>query len=371
MPVAAYRLFFDNAPAEQERLGQFSEISVDQAIGMASEAELRLPVATDGGGLWSGQEEDFVQPFRRVRIEVRVGDGEFVALIDGPVVASRFELKAAPGRSNMTLVVHDDSVLLNREEKVASFEDMAAHEIAESLIAEHGLSPEVDATPTSGSALTRFVVQRGTNMQLLRQLARRHGMWTYVRPGPAVGESVGVFARPTFEPGDLPELLLLGPDRNIGNFSVEFDALRPFKARAGSIAVADKQVLTAEAETADLPSLGAQPMHGVLASTGTALLARTREEQSDIDIATQAAVDLSAWAFSARGEVEADRYPGVIAPYQVLSVAGVGGYLSGNYVVSHVTHRLTNASYRQQFALVRNARSAGVGAAAGIPGGLF
>ena len=371
MPLAEYRLYFDNAPVPQERLDQFGEISVDQAIGMAAEAELQLPVATDESGIWSGQEEDFVQPFRRIRIEVKVGEGEFVPLIDGPVVANRFELKATPGQSSMTLVVHDDSVLLNREERVAMFEDMATHEIAENLFAEYGLTPEVDPTSASGAALTRFVVQRGTNMQLLRQLARRHGMWAYVRPGPAPGASIGVFARPSLEPSELPEILLLGPDRNVGSFSVEFDGLRPFKAKAGSIAIAGKDVLSADVKASELAPLGDEAAHDALASTGTALLARTREEQNDIDAATQAAVDLSAWAISARGEIDADRYAGVIAPYQVLRVAGIGGHLSGNYVVSRVTHRLTDASYRQQFALVRNARSAGSGGGPSVPGGLF
>ena len=372
MPTAEYRLYFDNAPAAQDRIDQFGEIRVDQAIGMAAQAELQLPVSTDDGGIWSGQEEDFAQPFKRVRIEVKVGEGDFIALIDGPIVANRFELKAAPDDSVMTIVVHDDSVLLNREEKVVLFEDMAAHEIAESLIAEYGLTPEVDTTESSGAALTRFVVQRGTNMQLLRQLARQHGMLTYVRPGTSPGTSVGVFARPSLETGDLPEILLLGPDRNVASFSVTLDALRPLKAKAASITIADKSVVNADSESADIAALGDDAAHDVVTTPATTLLARTREEQADIDAATQAAVNLSAWAFNAEGEIDVDLYSGVLTPYQVVSVAGVGGYLSGNYFVSRVTHLLNDANYRQQFALVRNARSGGSGGGLpAIPGGLF
>jgi hypothetical protein len=169
----------------------------------------------------------------------------------------------------------------------------------------------------------------------------------------------------------LPEILLLGPERNVSVFSAEFDALRPLKATAASIAIADKELLTSDVETADLAPLGDEAVHDVLTQTRTALLVRAREEQGDIDAAAQAVVDLSAWAFSARGEIDADLYAGVLTPYQVVSVAGIGGYLSGNYFISRVTHRLTDAAYRQQFALVRNARSAGGGGGApGIPGGL-
>jgi hypothetical protein len=125
--------------------------------------------------------------------------------------------------------------------------------------------------------------------------------------------------------------------------------------------------LNSESESASLAPLGDEALHGVLNPIGTALLARTREEQADIDAATQAAVDLSAFAYSAQGELTNDLYEGIIQPYQVVSVAGIGGRLSGNYVVSRVSHKLTDASYQQQFALIRNARSAGGGV--GIPGG--
>jgi phage protein D len=371
MPLAQYRVYFDNTPAEQAQIDQFTEIRVDQAIGLAAEAQLDLPVSTDDTGSWSGQDNDFSAPFHRIRVEVQIGDGDFVSLIDGPVVAQRFALKAEPDDSQVTLVVHDDSVLLNRDEKVAVFEDKAASEIAESLFSEYGLTPQVDDTPPAGGALTRYVVQRGTNMQLLRQLARRNGMWAYVRPGPQAGQSIGVFARPSFDASDLPEILLLGPDRNIDVFSVEFDALQPLKARAGSIAIADKSELTSDVESADLSPLGDEAVHDVLDPTGTALLARTREEQADIDAAAQTAVDLSAFAYNAQGELNNDLYGGIILPYRVVSVAGIGGRLSGNYVVSRVSHKLTDSSYTQQFALIRNARSAGGGGGPSIPGGLI
>jgi hypothetical protein len=68
--------------------------------------------------------------------------------------------------------------------------------------------------------------------------------------------------------------------------------------------------------------------------------------------------------------VDADRYSGVLAPHTVVRVAGVGPALSGDYLVSQVTHVISEAAYRQQFSLRRNARSAG-GGGLGLPGGLF
>ena len=371
MALAAIRLYLDDAAATPEQLALFREIRVDQAIGMASEAELSIDLALADDGRWSVIEDDFVQAFRRIRVEVKLGDGDFSALIDGPVVAQRFELSAEPGESSLTLVVHDDSVLLNQVEAVNLYEDMAAHEIAEALISQGGLTPEVENVASAGAAQTRYVVQRGTAMQLLRDLARRNGMFVYVKPGETPGQSVCVFARPSLVAGDASELLLLGETRNIHNFSVQFDALQPLGARASSVRISDKARLSSETTAPDLDPLGSDAVHDTLAPTAISLLARTREEQNDLDAATRAAVDLSSFAYTASTEVDANDYDQALSPYQIIRVAGPGGYLGGEYLISRVHHHIDDAGYRQNLTLKRNARSAGSAAGGGLGGGVF
>jgi hypothetical protein len=118
--------------------------------------------------------------------------------------------------------------------------------------------------------------------------------------------------------------------------------------------------------------LGDNAVHDFLSPLGKTLLARTREEQADLDAATQAAVNLSTWAYQAEAEVNVESYSAVLQPYQRLTVTGVGGYLSGDYLISRVVHLITDGGYRQQVTLRRNARSQGAGvAAAGLPGGIF
>ena len=148
-------------------------------------------------------------------------------------------------------------------------------------------------------------------------------------------------------------------------------ATRPLTATVYSVGATDKTVIGSTLDTPDIEALGDEAAHDVLAPART-LLARTREEQSDLDEAVFAAVNLSSFAYSAAGEVTADGYAGVMQPYQVLTVVGVGGYLSGDYLISRVSHVLTDDDYRQQFELKRNARSAGSGATdGGLLGGIF
>ena len=282
-----YRVYLNSEPADQEALCQIREVRVDQAIGMATEAELEMDISADDNGAWTGVSADFNQPFERVRVEVKPSeDGDFVPLIDGLIVGQRFELTQSASGGKMTVIVHDDSALLNRDEAVELF-------------------AEVDTVPGAAGGLERVVVQRGTAMQLLRDLARRHGMFTYVKPGNAVGTSVGVFEQADLSASDHAQLRLMGEERNITRFDCEFDGLRPTHASAGGINFADKSVLTAESESASLDALGTRTTHDIV-QVGNTLLARTREESADLDAATQAVVDFSSWAYSAEVELSGD-----------------------------------------------------------------
>jgi len=371
MALANLRMYLDGTAASEEQLDMFREIRIDQAIGMATEAELEIDLALDDEGMWSMIEEEFAQAFKRIRVEIQMGEGEFVALIDGSIIAQRFELSAGPGESVLTLVVHDDSVLLNQIETVALFEDKTPSEIAETLITDAGLEAEVEAVASAGSNYTRYVVQRGSAMQLLRELARRHGMFVYVKPGDTPGKSICVFAKPSLLPSGATELLLIGEDRNIHKFSVQLDALMPMTVKAGDVRLSDTSMLTSEASTASLDSLGPEAMHTVLAPQAVSILNSAREEQNDLDAATEAAVDLSAFAYTASTEIDANDYTHVLSPYQVISVAGPGGYLGGNYLINRVKHVINAEGYTQSLTLKRNARSPGYAAGAGLLAGVF
>ena len=351
--TAEMRLFLDGEGADAETIALFREVRVEQAIGLATEAELELDLALDEQGEWQDLDRDFAQAFRRVRVEVAVRGGDFVALVDGPVVGQRARLSARPDQSVLTLVVQDDSVLLNREERVDVFEDQTASDIARALFAEAGLAAEVDDVPAAGGRLARFNVRRGTAMSLLRELGRRHGMFVHVRPGDAPGASTGVFQRPRLTPGNLPELLVIGAERNVDELRVAWDALKPVRVAAASVDEADIAVLSAEAETASDEAMGDTASH-----------------QADLDAATQAVLDHSAFAWTAEGETRSDLYPAVLSPHVAVNVAGAG-HMSGAWLVSRVSHVLTDEGYTQGFGLRRNARLAGGGGGGPSVPGVF
>src|SRR5712691_8921683 len=180
MGAVEFKMFFDGVSATTEQLDEVDEIVVDQAVDRAWEARLKIPVCVNNDGKWEGEEEAWMKVFTRIRVEVNPGAGKFVPLIDGPVVGFDSARSAYPGKSVVTVVVHDDSALLNREAKVDVQTGQTDSDLARLIFSDAQLVPDVDPTPPQPDP-NGASVRRGTPMQYLRELARRnHDFHAYV-----------------------------------------------------------------------------------------------------------------------------------------------------------------------------------------------
>ncbi len=368
-----YILYFDNRPASREQLDLIEEIMVEQEIDMAWEARLMIPVCLDDQGNWQGEERDFMQSFRRIRVEVKVGDRPFAPLIDGPVASTENRRDSEPGRSSVTLVVHDDSVFLNREERVARFDEQADHEIAEQLFRQTTqiASTDIERTPRPPSSAQQSVVQRGTAIQILKALARRQGMHAYVLPGDQPGQSVGVFRSLPARPTGLRPLILNGQERNVSTFSVNDNSQRPARFRSSTLSIRDRTVTTRTSRLADIDLLGDQTGYQRESDTADQLLPAGLGESVDPDQAVSAEAGRSSYSFDATGSIIGSCYGSVLRPYQVVTVQGGNSRASGDYVISRVSHHLSRSFYSQEFGLRRNAVSQSESRVADAARGIF
>lgn len=355
-----FRLFFDNAPATPEQLERVERITVEQEIDMMWEANIILPLHVDEQGNWEDDDEAYMQPFARVRVEVRIGNGSFVPLIDGPIVGFESTLSSEPGRSSMILNVHDDSVYLNQEDSIMRFEDQTDDQIASEVFSEFGETihnTDIESTPASGSALTADIYQRGTAMQFLRSLARRQGLHAYVLPGEQPGQSIGVFkSLPTLTDG-LSPFMLLGTERNVEGFSLRFNAQRPSRISASTLRITDQEIVSSETGYDDVDALGDRSLLQSSSDLAGVILPPRQGESVDIDQATRARAISSSFAMFGVGTTRENLYPDVLSPYRIITLRGGNSPVSGNYLITRVTHTLSRNSYVQTFMLSRNART--------------
>lgn len=374
MTPAEYRLFLDGEGAGQEDLDRFESVTVEQDADRPWEARLEVPVCLDDQGNWSGDDERFMQAFGRIRVELKVGEGDFVPLIDGPVVGYDSGRSSSPGRSAVTLVVHDDGALLHRRVSEDSFPPgLSDADIARRIFGDYGeiASTEVEDTPAPPDALPPEQVPIGTHMQVLRALARRNDFQAAVLPGASAGASIGVFHSSPVFTDDLPELVLLGADRNIDTFDVRFNAQGPVNVVASTLSFSDRSVVTRQSRVRDLTLVGEVPPLEGDDQLGSERLRPGSGEGVDLQHRVDREARRRSRAFTATGSVRLGCYGGVLRPFRQVTVKLGTTASSGSYLVERVVHRLTRSDYTQEFTLVTDALSDIGGGAGLIPAGLF
>ena len=374
MPSIEYKLFFGNKLATRDQLDMVEEVTVEQDVDMAWAAHLQIPTCTDEEGNLPCVNEKFLSAFSRVRVEVKVGDGGFLPLIDGPVIGYDSQMSSEPDQSSITLQVQDDSVYLNRQDNIARFDDKLDHEIAEEVFGDIDQIATTDMEKTSAPTgkSTTSIVQRGTEMKILRSLAERQGMHAYVLPGPHPGESIGCFKKFPTKADGLPPLILLGPDRNVESFQGKEDSQSPARVEAFSLSLTDKTVTKSTASFRDLELLGQDTSLEKDDDAAKHIAAPLHSDSVDLDRYVAGLAEKYSYSFQASGKVSGDCYPASLSPYRIVTVQGVNPKQSGDYLINHVTHSLNRDSYSQSFVMKRNARSkSSAGGLADLAGTIF
>lgn len=374
MPTIEYTVFFDSQQADQTLLDKVDEVKVVQQVDQAWEARLKIPVCVNNDGKWEGEEETWMRPYNRVRVDVKVGDAQPVALIDGPVVGFEGERSTHPGQSIVTIVVHDDTAFLNREDELAFYQKGTDSEIAELIFSKANdiKGPiVVDPVPAQPDNPSSVVVQRGTKMAILRSLASRHRKWhAYVLPGPEAGLSIRAFKKFPEKTDGLPPLFLLGPERNLVSFNPVNHHSEPRDVTASTLMIKNKNIVTKTAKYSDATLIGAKAANQDNKKTATYRLPPGQNDSVDLDSAVQGEVDRASNSVVATGSVIPFCYNGVLTPYRAVDVVISDNPYSATYVITRVVHNLTRSVYTQEFTMITNSISAEIGSSF-IPGGIF
>jgi len=359
VPAVTYTLLIDGAPASQELLQAIQQIEVEDHANMADMLRLRVVIGVkDGCSGWSFVDDDIFGRLVNIRISVAVGSGLAETLINAHVIETNATFANQPGSSILNVVAMDPTALMNLEEKVKPWPNMADSDVANSIFSspEYKFAPIVDATSWRRQENDQTMIQRGTDIQFLQQLARRNGFEVYVETNGLTGIVEGHFHAPRL---NLPPQGVLSVNMrdatNVNSFNARFDMLRPTTAQATNLDVESREDQQAQANSSRQASLGretalsSQRQRRVLPSqTG---LARAGELQAF----AQAVADQSSLAITADGELNTVAYGGLMRAKRPILVRGAGKQFSGTYYVERVHHVLTPDSYKQNFTLRRNA----------------
>jgi phage protein D len=361
MPALSYTLLIDNQPADPDLLAAIQQIEVEDHAQMADMLRLSLAIGVnDSCSQWNVVDEDIFQYLTEIRLLVTVGN-RTEPLIAARVIETNANFSNQPGQSVYHVVAMDPTVLLNLQQKVKPWPNLSDSTIATAIFTdpdyrEYNFIPIVEATRWQRQETDQLVIQRGTDMQFLRQLAERNGYECYMELNPLTQQVEAHFHPPRLnQPPQGVLSVNLGEATNVNRFNPRYEMLRPTTADASGLDADTQQEQPAETDRSQLTELGREttlhrerPRRTLLSRTGQS---RTGELQTLV----QAVVDRSAWAITAEGELNTVAYGGILRAKRPVEVRGAGRQFSGVYYVEQVTHTFTGDGYTQQFSLSRNA----------------
>ena len=355
-----YALTIGGTPAPSDVFDAVKQIDVEDHAEMADMLRLRLActVKKNGSG-WMLLDDQIFTRLANLRLSITVGNGGAIPLIDGYVIETSAQLSNDPGGSLLTVVAMDPTVLMHLEEKVKAWPSMADSDVASAIFsdAKYGFTPVVEATRYTRDQNDHTLMQRGTDIQFLQQLAACNGYECFVEMNPSSGQAEGHFHPP--KPEAQPQGVLtvnMGEATNVNRLAARFDMLGATTATATTLDVDDASDQSGSATEALQTGLGDAPSTSTDRPRTVLLSGLGMGKSGEVQRYAQAVVDRSAWSIVAEGELNTVAYGGVLRAKRPVMVRGAGRDFSGRYYVDRVLHTIrADGSYTQRFTLRRNA----------------
>jgi phage protein D len=369
------RIQIDGAELEDLHCDLIS-LEVEQDDELAGMFRMTLALLLRANGSWKFLDEGRFKLWRRVVITAGLKN-DSRRLMTGYITHVRPEFGAGLEQCRLAIWGMDASVLMDRVDRLRDWPDKTDSDIATQIFLDHKLTPVVTRTAVSHKNEISTIIQRETDIQLLKRLALRNGFECFV------DGDTGYFRPPVLNSPPQPVLAVqFGKQTNVNKLSLEVNALAPANVTMFQQDHTTGDLRQATADTGKQKSLGAEAPNTDLpprVEPGTVLVAQTVTTGiAEMEVLCRALYDRGEWFVTGEGQVSANQYGTILTPRSTVTVKGIGKTHSGVYYVTHVTHRFTEKGYVQHFRIKRNALmptgaekfSAGTGALASLVGGL-
>jgi phage protein D len=359
-PQISYALTIDGTTAAASVLNAVRQIDVEDHAQMADMLRLRLATAVrDDGRGWTILDDGLFPRLANLRLSLTIGSGKAIPVISAYVVETTAQFSNDPNASLVTVVAMDPTALMHLDEKVKSWPNMKDSDVASAVFSDRAyrFTPVVDDTKWSRQENDQTLVQRGTDIQFLQQLAERNGFECFVELNPSSGAVEGHFHAPKHDTQPQGVLTVnMGEATNVSRFRTRFDMLGPTTAQATTLDIEDGSNQSGEADSASQGGLGRESSTETDRPRRVLLSQLAMAQSGEAQRYAQAVVDRSSWSIVAEGELSTVAYGGLLRAKRPVMVRGVGRQFSGRYYVERVLLTISSdSSCVQRFTLRRNA----------------
>jgi phage protein D len=394
---SGYQVFLDGEAADDAFYTSLTSLEVEESMDFPGALQLNVPVNRSESGDLTAVAESRFRPMANIAVVASVdssaaggaaaaigsaigiggGNGSqsgTQCIFDGFVLSHKLHLERGITNSTLSVWGQDASYLMNLEEKVKEWVDVTDADVANSIFGDYGISPADENTDDDSPSHTESghsLMQRGSDIQFLRMLARRNGKICRVACKDKPGQRTGYFSKPALD-GDVDFTLALNdPDAwTVESLDLNWDVGRPtsVSARQALFDDDDEDGVSADSTDSGLNLLGERDLASFAQKPMKVLLAAPVDDGGELSLRAQAVLREAAWFVNCEGESDAGRLGGILRAGMLVEITGIGGLHSGKYLVWSVRHTITAEAHMMKFVLKRNAVGAADSAGAGLSG---
>jgi hypothetical protein len=350
------------------------ELEVEENVDMPGAFSLTLPVNTTSSGDYDLINDSRLAPLSNIAITAAASDGQTQCLIDGYVLAQTAHLDTGTAHSTVKVWGQDATWLMNTTEQVKEWADVTDGMAANTIFGNYGMTPDSsnldDDSPTHTSD-GNTLMQRATDAQFLRRLARRNGKLFRVFCSDTPGQRTGLFAKPSLS-GDPATVLTLNDATaaTVDSVDISWDVMRPSATVAMEALFTDSSSDGVGGTTSDsgLALLEARGLSDFSGTTVTSVLTTVVDDGEELTLRAESVLIEAGWFVRCKGTADANRLGCILRAGTIAQLNAAGSLHSGKYFVWSVRHKITAEKYTMDFILVRNA--VGAAPSAGPLGGL-
>ncbi|HLY57841.1 MAG TPA: hypothetical protein VKS60_19925 [Stellaceae bacterium] len=339
------------------------ELEVEENADLPGAFSLTLPVALTSSGDYDTVSDPRLAPLSNIAITAQASDGQTQCLIDGYVLAQQVHLDTGTSKSTIKVWGQDASWLMNATEQAKEWVDVTDGAAANTIFGTYGFTPDPSNTDDDSPTHTEdgaTLMQRASDAQFLRALARRSGKLFRVFCTDTPGQRTGFFAAPNLSADPAVTLVLNDATAaNVSTLDISFDVMRPSAVNAFQALFSDSDGDTTGAGgnfTDDgLPTMSDRDLATVATSGVTALLTTTAADSGTITQRANSVLREAGWFVRCQGTTDAALLGSILRVGTIAAVNNAGAIHSGNYLVWSVRHHITAEKHEMKFVLVRNA----------------
>jgi hypothetical protein len=353
-------LFGDDStvrPADSDFYDILDTLEVEEHADLPGAIQLTLSVTTYAAGtsedLTVVDDERF-RPYGRVAVVVSVEGERDACIFDGYVLAHTIHLDRGTTASTAQVWGQDMSCLMNLVDKTQERSGTDGN-TANAIFGDYHFGKADENLNEPGPEL--HLMQRGTDLQYLRERARRTGRLFRVCCDERPGDNTGYFVKPDLDAKAAMTISLNPVDvASLESLDFSWDVARPTKVMAHSL-IRSKDAAYGGATQSGLSLLDQRSLCGF---AGDKHVAETRltavvDDAGELRTRAEALLREAGWFVRCEGEVDLDSLPSVLRVGTIVQIDGAGKLHSGRYFVWNIRHTISTESHRIRFVLVRNA----------------